>query len=119
MSMTVTRLQSALRSLPENASEALVDKLFFPTLVEELEFQPEEIYPQYNTGRKPVDYATRKTVGDDIFINTKNNPYLLLELKGRDINLSDDARHYQQTVNQLKGYLLADNCHSAQWSTLR
>lgn len=99
MSMTTTRLQSALQSLPENAPEAVVDSLFATHLLRELGFQPEEIHPEYNTGRKPVDYAARKTIGDDIFIHTKSNPYLLVELKGRDINLSNDAVQYHKTVN--------------------
>ena len=118
MSMTTTRLQSALRSLPENAPEAVVDSLFATHLLRELGFQPEEIHPEYNTGRKPVDYAARKTIGDDIFIHTKSNPYLLVELKGRDINLSNDAVKYHQTVNQLKRYLLEPNCHAAQWGII-
>lgn len=118
MSMTTTRLQSALQSLPENAPEALVDSLFATHLLRELGFQAEEIYPEYNTGRKPVDYAARKTIGDDIFIHTKSNPYLLVELKGRDINLSNDAVQYRKTVEQLKGYLLDSNCNHSQWGII-
>lgn len=118
MSTPATRLQNALRSLPENAPEAVVNSLFVPYLLKDLGFQPEEIHPEYNTGTKPVDYAARKTVGDDIFIHTKSEPYLLLELKGRDINLSNNAAHYQKTVSQLKGYLLAPNCSTAQWGII-
>ncbi|WP_009633790.1 AAA family ATPase [Synechocystis sp. PCC 7509] len=118
MSMTTTKLQSALRSLPENAPEAIVDSLFATHLLRELGFQPEEIHPQYNTGRKPVDYAARKTIGDDVFIHTKSNPYLLVELKGRDINLCNDTVQYHKTVNQLKGYLLDSNCNNSQWGII-
>lgn len=89
-------------------------------MLRELGFESDEVYPQYKTGNgnEAVDKAARKTIEDDIFLHTKSNPYLLVELKGRDINLSDNARHYQQTVKQLKGYLLAPNCHTAQWGII-
>ncbi|MBA2749054.1 MAG: AAA family ATPase [Tatlockia sp.] len=120
MTMITTRLQSALGSLPDQAQEPTVNDLFVPTLMRELGFQYDEILSEYKTGNrtKAVDKAARKTIGDDIFIHTKSNPYLLVELKGRDINLSDDAVRYHQTVAQLKGYLLDDKCHSAQWGII-
>lgn len=118
MSTPATRLQAALRSLPENAPEAVVNDLFVPSLLQELGFQSDEIHPEYNTGDGAVDKAARKTIGDDIFLHTKSNPYLLVELKGRDINLSDNVAHYQKTVNQLKRYLLAPNCHHVQWGII-
>jgi len=119
MSMTVISLQSVLRSLPENAPEAVVDQHFATQLLGALGFESEEIHPQYPTGnRGAVDKAARKTIGDDIFLYTKSNPHLLVELKGRDINLSNDAADYQKTVNQLKQYLLAPNCETAQWGII-
>ncbi|WP_242020430.1 AAA family ATPase [Microcoleus sp. FACHB-1515] len=116
--MTTTRLQSALQSLPENAPEAVVDSNFSTQLLEALGFQSQEIHPQFPTGDGAADKAARKTVGDDIFLYTKSNSYLLVELKGRDINLSSESAYYQKTVNQLKRYLLAPNCKTAQWGII-
>ncbi|BBD57574.1 cobyrinic acid a,c-diamide synthase [Nostoc sp. HK-01] len=118
MSVTTDSLREALQNLPENAPEAIVSDLFAPHLLRTLGFQPEEIYPQYNTGDGDVDKAARKTNGEDVFLNTKSNPYLLLELKGRDINLSEDAAQYHTTVKQLKRYLLAPNCQTVQWGII-
>lgn len=118
MSMTAISLRSALKSLPENAPEPVVNDLFASHLLRELGFQSEEIHPEFNTGDGAVDKAARKTIGDDIFLHTKSNPHLLLELKGRDINLSEDAAQYQKTVNQLKRYLLAPNCRTVQWGII-
>ncbi|OUL22594.1 cobalamin biosynthesis protein CobQ [Nostoc sp. T09] len=118
MSMTITSLREALQSLPESASEPVINDLFASHLLRALGFQSEEIHPEYNTGDGAVDKAARKTIGDDVFLHTKSNPYLLLELKGRDINLSEDAAQYQKTVHQLKRYLLAPNCKTVQWGII-
>ncbi|PSB31809.1 AAA family ATPase [Chlorogloea sp. CCALA 695] len=107
-----------MQSLPDQAQESIVNELFVPTLLKELGFQFNEINPQYNTGKGFVDKAARKTIGDDIFIHTKSNPYLLVELKGRNINLSSDSASYRDTVTQLNNYLLAPNCHAAQWGII-
>ncbi|WP_223280190.1 ParA family protein [Nostoc sp. PA-18-2419] len=116
--MTLTSLRAALQSLPENAPEPVVNDLFAPHLLRALGFQSEEIHPEYNTGDGDVDKAARKTIKDDIFLHTKSNPYLLLELKGRDINLSVNTAQYQKTVHQLKRYLLAPNCQTVQWGII-
>lgn len=117
--MAPTSLRSTLSSLPDNAPEAVVDHHFSSHLLELLGFQSQEVHPNYPTGDgKAVDKAARKTVGDDIFLHTKSDPYLLLELKGRDCNLSSDAAQYQKTVTQLKRYLLAPNCKTAQWGII-
>ncbi|MEB3179554.1 MAG: ParA family protein [Nostocaceae cyanobacterium] len=117
--MTTISLRSTLQSLPENATEAVVNELFLPHLLKSLGFQVQEIHPQYPTGDgKAVDKAARKTVGDDIFLYTKSNPDLLLELKGRDCNLSSDSAQYKNTVKQLKHYLLAPNCKTARWGII-
>ncbi|WP_414571401.1 AAA family ATPase [Nostoc sp. CCY 9925] len=116
--MTIISLRAALQSLPENASEPVVDHLFASHLLRALGFESEEIHPEYNTGEGAVDKAARKTIEDDMFLHTKSNPYLLVELKGRDINLSEDAAQYQKTVNQLKRYLLAPNCQTVQWGII-
>jgi len=116
--MTIVSLKAALQSLPENASEAVVDIHFAPQLLEALGFQPQEVHPEYPTGNGAADKAARKTIGDDVFLYTKSNPYLLLELKGRDINLADGTAPYHTTVKQLKRYLLAPNCKTVQWGIL-
>jgi hypothetical protein len=120
MTTTTTSLRSALRSLPDQAKEITVNDLFVPTLFKELGFKPEEIHSGYKTGNgnDAVDKAARKTIGDDVFIHTKSEPYLLVELKGKDINLSDNSVKYHQTVSQLKRYLLAPKCHSVQWGII-
>ncbi len=119
MIMTTSRLQNALQSLPETAQESIVKELFSPVFFQALNFQQGEIHPEYNAGKGlAVDYALRKTNGNDVFLHTKTDPYVLVELKGRDINLSPDAANYPKTVNQLKGYLLAEHCKSAQWGII-
>jgi cellulose biosynthesis protein BcsQ len=119
MNTTMTRLQYALRSLPENAPEAVVDSIFSTQLLEALGFQQEEIFPKYATSHnRAVDKAARKTVGGNIFLHTKTDPYLLLELKAEDFSLSPDTATYQKTVNQLKEYLLGSSCHAAQWGII-
>lgn len=118
--MTIINLRAALKRLPDNAPEAVVNQEFSLPLLEALGFQSQEIHPEYPTGNghSAVDKAARKTVGDDVFLHTKSNPYLLLELKGRDYNLSSDAAQYQKAVNQLKQYLLAPNCKTARWGVI-
>ncbi|MBD1853778.1 AAA family ATPase [Cyanobacteria bacterium FACHB-502] len=119
MSMTTTSLQSALNSLPNGAPENVVRKCFAPQFLEALGFQTQEVYPEYSTGNgESVDEAARKTVGDDIFLYTKSNPYLLIEWKGRNINLSNNSAQYQNAVRQIKRYLLAPDCKTAQWGII-
>ena len=116
--MTVIILQSVLNNLPKDASEAIVNEHFSSRLLEALGFEPEEIHPQYPTGDgRAVDKAARKTSKDDVFLYTRSNPYLLLELKGKEFKLSS-AGQYQKAVEQLKGYLLAPNCKTAKWGIL-
>ena len=111
-------LKQALLNLPENAQESIVDTVFVPEFLKALGFELMERVPQYNTGTKPVDYALRHNSNQDIFLVTKSNPYLLLELKGRDINLSEGSAQYQSTFKQLKGYLLDSNCKTVQWGII-
>ena len=121
MIMTASSLQTALQSLPENAQEPIVDKLFAQHLLEKLSFGHNDIYPQYQTqsGRGlAVDYAARKSQEKDLFLHTKTNPDLLVELKGRDINLSLDSAKYTSTAKQLRGYLLGGYCKSARWGLM-
>lgn len=119
MNSPATTLQAALQSLPQNASEAIVSDHFSPQFLQALGFESHEVVPEYDTaGGGIVDKAARKTLGDDIFLHTKSNPYLLLELKGKDINLTEGTPGYLKTVNQLKRQLLGSNCTSAQWGII-
>ncbi|MCC3570249.1 MAG: AAA family ATPase [Microcoleus sp. PH2017_40_RAT_O_B] len=119
MNAPATTLQAALQSLPQDASEAIVSANFLPQFLQALGFESDEVIPQYDTnGGGIVDRAARKTIGNDIFLHTKYNPYLLVELKGKDINLTEGTPAYLKTVNQLKRQLLGSNCTSAEWGIL-
>jgi len=118
MNAPATTLQAALQSLPQSASEAIVSANFSPQLLQALGFESDEVVPQYDTNGGIVDLAARKTIGNDIFLHTKSNPYLLVELKGKDINLTEGTPAYLKTVNQLKRQLLGSNCKSAEWGII-
>ncbi|MCZ8067740.1 MAG: ParA family protein [Microcystis sp.] len=115
----VKSLKSYLQHLPQNASEAIVSTNFAPYLISYLGFSTTEIIPQYDTGGGGItDFATRRNLENDIFLQTKSNPFLLIELKGRDINLTENSPSYKATVNQLKRQLLGNNCKAAQWGII-
>jgi len=117
--MNEQALKQALLNLPGNAQEAIVDKIFVPKFLDALGFELMECVPQYSTGNYgSVDYALRHNADTDVFIATKSNPYLLVELKGKDINLTEGSAQYQSTVKQLKGYLLDSNCKTVQWGII-
>ncbi|MBN8564531.1 MAG: AAA family ATPase [Leptolyngbya sp. UWPOB_LEPTO1] len=120
MLMSSTSLQQALHSLPDGAAEAIVDFNFAQrAFLEALGFYTGEVCPQYDTGGGTfVDYAVRKNNSDDCFVNTKSNPYLLIELKGRDVSLAEGSAGYKKTVAQLKGYLLGTQCKTVQWGII-
>ncbi|HAG82884.1 MAG TPA: cobalamin biosynthesis protein CobQ, partial [Cyanobacteria bacterium UBA12227] len=118
--MNDRKLRQALINLPDNAQESIVDNIFVPEFLSALGFKLMECVPAYGTGNgnEAVDYALRHNTDDDIFIQTKSNPYVLLELKGKDINLSEGSAQYHSTFKQLKGYLLASNCKTSQWGIM-
>lgn len=118
--MDSSPLQQALLNLPNNAPEAIVDAIFVPELLSALNFELTERVPQCVTGesKRTIDYALRKNTESDIFIHTRLNPSILLELKGKDINLVADSAPYHSTVKQLKYGLLDSNCHSVQWGII-
>jgi cellulose biosynthesis protein BcsQ len=113
-------IKQALINLPDSADESIVSNLFISDLLKALGFGLMETVPQFTTGTggKTVDYAVRKNSVHDVFIKTKSKPYLLVEVKGRNINLCPTTAQYKATVNQLKNYLLAPNCQSAQWGII-
>ncbi|WP_375328898.1 ParA family protein [Microcystis sp. BLCC-F210] len=115
----VKSLKSYLQHLPQDASEAIVSTNFAPYLISYLGFSDKERIPQYDTGGGGItDFATRRNLENDIFLQTKSNPFLLIELKGRDINLTENSPSYRATVNQLKRQLLGNNCQAAQWGII-
>ncbi|TRT88902.1 MAG: ParA family protein [Microcystis aeruginosa Ma_OC_H_19870700_S124] len=115
----VKSLKSYLQHLPQSASEAIVSTNFAPYLISYLGFSTTEIIPQYDTGGGGItDFATRRNLGNDIFLQTKSNPFLLIELKGREINLTENSPKYASTVNQLKRQLLGTNCKASQWGII-
>ncbi|MBD2579061.1 AAA family ATPase [Oscillatoria sp. FACHB-1406] len=118
--MTSISLQPVLHNLPANAPEAIVASNFSYELLKALGFESNEIYPEYQTGdgKSAVDLAVRKNNGNNIFLHTKSNPYLLVELKGRDVNLASGSPQYKSTVAQIKRYLLGASCKSAQWGII-
>ncbi|GCL53827.1 CobQ/CobB/MinD/ParA nucleotide binding domain protein [Microcystis aeruginosa NIES-3806] len=115
----VTSLKSYLQHLPQDASHAIVSTNFAPYLISYLGFSTTEIIPQYDTGGGGItDFATRRNPENDIFLHTKSNPFLLIELKDRYTNLTENSPGYKATVNQLKRQLLGNNCKAAQWGII-
>jgi cellulose biosynthesis protein BcsQ len=119
--MAKSSLLRAWKDLPIDAKESIVSDVFAaPQLFEALGFNQRERVPEFQTGigNKAVDFAARHNNGEDIFLNSKSNPNLLVELKGRDINLAASSAQYLSTVKQLHGYLLSPNCHSVHWGLM-
>ena len=114
-------LIQALKQLPELAQEPIVDTNFIATaFFDALGFSLQERVPGFKTGKgkDAVDYALRHNIDKDNFLHTKNNPYVLVELKGRDINLTPGSPNYKATVKQLNRYLLAPKCKTVQWGII-
>jgi cellulose biosynthesis protein BcsQ len=116
---TIISLKQALKNLPEGASEAIVSDIFSRPLLQALGFESGEIVPQYDTGGGGItDFAARKTVEGDVFLHTKSSPFLLIELKEKNCNLSAGTPKYLSTVNQLKKQLLGAKCNLTQWGII-
>ncbi|WP_016950012.1 ParA family protein [Anabaena sp. PCC 7108] len=114
-------LEQALASLPDSAQEPVISSLFMPHLFKALGFTPTEVFPEYRTGHgnEAVDFALRHNPDDtDIFLHTKTNPKILIEIKGKDINLAESTTEYHKTVKQLKKYLLSPNCKTVEWGII-
>ena len=113
-------LKQALLNLPDHENEAFVDNVFVPDFLDALGFDLMERIPEYSTGtgKLAVDYALRHNTKDDIFAQTKSNPFILVELKGRDIDLTEGSSRYKATVKQIRRYLLSPNCKTVQWGII-
>ncbi|MDB9429764.1 AAA family ATPase [Microcystis aeruginosa CS-555/01A07] len=115
----VKSLKSYLQHLPQDASQAIVSTNFAPYLISYLGFSTTERIPEYDTGGGGItDFATRRNLENDIFLQTKSNPFLLIELKDRYTNLTENSPNYKATVNQLKRQLLGTKCQAAQWGII-
>ena len=112
--------------LPDESTELTICNQFANPLLEYLGFNDKERRLQFKTGNgaDKVDFAARHNNGNDIFSNSKANPYLLLEVKARaagtgvNINLSEGTPQYLAAREQIKKYLLAPNCQTAQWGII-
>ena len=111
-------LQSVVESLPTGATEPIVEQRFTPAFIQALGFSENEMVPQFDTGAGPVDHAARASHEGDHFIETRQNPYLYVEVKGHDSTLTEGHRDYVRALTQLKRYLLAPNSESVQWGIL-
>jgi cellulose biosynthesis protein BcsQ len=115
-----------LDNISSHAHEPLVCNDFVLPFLKELGFTSKEWFPEFPTGKgaEKVDYAARKNVGLDVFKHSKNNPYVLIEAKGRStiagalINLSEGTPQYKQTKKQITKYLLSPKCQTAQWGII-
>ncbi|MDY6783371.1 MAG: AAA family ATPase [Cyanobacteriota bacterium] len=113
-------LKQALQNLPNQEKEVVVNNIFVPEFLNALGFNLMERIPEFSTGRgnDAVDYALRHNTKDNIFLQTKSDPFLLVELKGRDVNLAEGSSQYKSTVKQICRYLLAPNCKTVQWGII-
>jgi cellulose biosynthesis protein BcsQ len=113
-------LKQALLNLPNQEPEAIVDKIFVPDFLNALGFDLMERVPAFSTGKgtDKVDYALRHNTQNNVFVHTKSDPFLLVELKGRDINLTEGSSQYKSTVKQIHRYLSAPNCKTVQWGII-
>lgn len=111
-------LESALQNLPPGADEALVNQHFSQPFLNALGYEKLEIYPEFPVSRGAVDQAARKNIKEDIFLHTKNHPYLYMEVKGRTKNLTEGHSDYNSTVIQLKRYLLDPASKSVRWGII-
>lgn len=114
-----TQFGVQLSHIPPDAPEAVVTKTFVYPFLYALKYNDQEIYPQYPDGNgQVVDMAVRKNIGNDIFLFSKSDPFLLIEIKARSVNLCEGSIQYKSTVRQLKKYLLAPNCKKSQWGII-
>ncbi|MGD1856312.1 MAG: AAA family ATPase [Leptolyngbyaceae cyanobacterium] len=112
-------LETVIAELPDKAEESIVEQRFSPAFIKALGFNQDEMIPSFDTkGGGRVDHAVRKSTEKDQFIDTRQNPYLYIEAKGRDKDLTEGQRHYLKGLDQLKSYLLAPNSKSVQWGIL-
>ncbi|MBE9224227.1 AAA family ATPase [Phormidium sp. LEGE 05292] len=112
--------------LPDECVEQVICNQFVEPLLEALGFNAQERRPQFKTGNgaDKVDFAVRYNKDSDIFSKSQINPYLLVEVKaratgaGNKINLAEGTPQYLAARQQIKKYLLAPKCQTAQWGII-
>jgi cellulose biosynthesis protein BcsQ len=102
------------------ASEAVVNTIFCAPLIEGLGFGNQENIPQFPIkGGRSADYALRHNhLGQTTFLAEQKDPEVIIELKGKNINLSSGSVSYLSAVAQLKRYLLTPECLNAKWGII-
>lgn len=113
-------LKNILQALPSDANEAMVEQQFSPVFLNALGFSGMEIIPQFPVGNNSVDQAARRNIGDvDVFLHTRKDPHLYMEVKGRTENLTEGHKEYNKALLQLKyKYLLHPDSKTVKWGVL-
>lgn len=111
-------LQTAIQRLPNCAPEPIVEQWFTPAFIQALGFDIDEMVPQFDTGAGTVDHAARCNFEGNVFIQTRENPCLYVEVKGQDSTLTENHPDYVKALTQLKRYLLAPKSESVEWGIL-
>lgn len=112
-------LEQALKELPSDAVEVVVEANFSRAFLNALGFSDSEMIPGFKIAPLIVDHAARKNTENDIFLQTQSNPYLYMEVKGRTENLSNECyAPHRRAALQLKRYLRHPLSKSVQWGIL-
>lgn len=112
-------LEQAFAALPSDAIEVVVEANFSRAFLNALGFSDLEMTPGFKIEQLIVDHAARKNTENDIFLQTKSNPYLYMEVKGRTENLSsENCAPHRRAALQLKRYLRHPKSKSVQWGIL-
>ncbi|MBD2428391.1 ParA family protein [Phormidium sp. FACHB-1136] len=113
------QLERVYQDLPIDADELIVEANFSRIFLNALGFSDLEMIPGFGIQNLAVDHAARKNTDDDIFLKTQSNPYLYMEVKGRNVNLSNEnCAPFNHAAKQLKGYLRHSQSKSVQWGIL-
>ena len=121
--MTESNLKKTWLALSPEAIEGdILTQFIIPSLLPSWNFEGNEFCIEYLTGKggDKVDLAVRKNTTTDNFAHTKSNPFLIIELKKRMLDLSTGSKDYRKAVVQLKRYLdpSATNCKTVRWAIL-
>lgn len=114
----IQKLKAAIQMLPDSAPESDVESLFSPYFIQALGFDVEDRVTQFDTGKGRVDHAARYKIEGSSFRSNRKSPYLYVEVKGQNKDLTDGCPNYTQTLTQLKKDLLAPNSQSVEWGII-
>lgn len=121
--MTEYNLKKTWLALSPEAIEGdILTQFIIPALLPSWNFEGNEFCIEYLTGKggHKVDLAVRKNTTTDNFAHSKTNPFLIIELKKRMLDISTGSKDYQKAIVQLKRYLdsSATNCKTVRWAIL-